>query len=152
MTLLERWEQKVEKGPSCWLWTGAFYGSGYGVIRDETSKRDGAHRVSFRLHKGLIPLGLHVLHIRTCPTKACVNPDHLYAGTRSENIQDCLAVGGMHTARGEKAGKSILSEVQVLQIRKDPRTPRLIAEELGLAKTTVYYAKTGQTWAHVGGV
>lgn len=153
MTLLERFLTKIDKQENHWIWIGAFYGSGYGVIRDENQELDGAHRVSFRLFKGPIPKDKHVLHVRSCSVKACVRPDHLYAGTRSENIQDALAVGAMNPPVGMRSGRRVLTEEQVLAIRKDPRFPREIAKELGVGKNTVYYAKTGRTWASaVGGV
>jgi len=123
-------------------------------MRDETDHMDGAHRISFRLYKGPIPEGLHILHVRECSNKNCVNPDHLYAGTRSQNIQDAIAVGAMNPPAGDRSGRRVLSASQVVEIRKDPRTPRLIAKDYGVSKGAVYYAKTGRTWASVamGGV
>lgn len=153
MSLLERFLEKVEKGQKHWMWTGAMMSSGYGMIRNEDMELEGAHRVSLRLFKGPIPEGLHALHVRDCGIKACVNPDCLYAGTRSENIQDALAVGAMNPPAGMRSGRRVLSEEQVVAIRNDPRFPREIAKELGVSKSTVYYAKTGRTWASaVGGV
>lgn len=153
MSLLERFLEKVEKGPKHWMWTGGRMSSGYGMIRNEEGQNEGAHRVSFRLFKGPIPEGLHALHVRECGIKACVNPDCLYAGTRSENIQDALAMGTLNPPVGMRSGRRVLSEDQVIAIRKDLRTSRVIAEELGVGKNTVYYAKTGRTWASaIGGV
>lgn len=66
----------------CWLWTGAWNGEGYGLFRH--TKR--VHRFSYELHHGPIPDGLFVCH--RCHVPACVNPDHLYAGTHTQNMLD----------------------------------------------------------------
>ena len=92
MNLQDRFLKKIipEPNSGCWLWDGASSG-GYGRIgigsrSDGTRKSVLATKVSFELHKGTLPNGLQVLHI--CDTPSCVNPDHLYAGTRSQNMQD----------------------------------------------------------------
>lgn len=152
MSLLERFLEKVEKGPKHWMWTGAMMSSGYGMMwnADDKPRLEGAHRISFKLFKGPIPEGQHVLHVRTCDVKRCVNPDHLYAGTRSQNIQDALALGHMNTPSGERSGRAVLTDALVRQIKEDPRVCGVVAEELGVSKNTVYYARTGRTWKHVG--
>ena len=154
MTLRERWESKIDKGSDHWIWTGAFYGSGYGTMRNENMVQEGAHRISFRLHKGPIHKGLHILHVRECGIKACVHPDHLYAGTRSQNIQDAIAVGVMNPPAGERSGRRVLSAAQVIEIRRDSRPQKEVAAEYGISRGTVYYIKSGRTWASVavGGV
>ena len=43
-----------------------------------------AHRVAYEIIKGKIPDGLDLDHL--CRNKVCVNPDHLEAVTRRENL------------------------------------------------------------------
>jgi hypothetical protein len=70
---------KVNKTDTCWLWTASRCGKGlYGQFRGDL-----AHRVSYRLAKDEIPVGLEIDHL--CRVKLCVNPLHLEAVTSSEN-------------------------------------------------------------------
>lgn len=84
----QRFWMKVEKGPECWLWKGATISTGYGVMR-VSGKPVYAHRFSYELHKGTVPTGLSVLHSCTA-NRACVNPDHLRAGSQSENVREAV--------------------------------------------------------------
>lgn len=90
---LERFSEKyipvTESG--CWLWTGATNcdrGYGYFLFRGKPML---AHRASWMMIHGDIPLGLNVLH--RCDVPSCVNPDHLFLGTLSDNMQDCSRKG-----------------------------------------------------------
>lgn len=79
-----RFWAKVDKTPTCWLWTGAKTGSGgYGVIRlGDTLVR--AHRFAYEAMVGPIPDGLVLDHL--CRVRACVNPGHLEPVTTQENV------------------------------------------------------------------
>ena len=64
-TILERFNSKVNKTDSCWLWTGALNHAGYGWFNTSSSrpaKPDRASRVAYKLFVGEIPKKLHVLH------------------------------------------------------------------------------------------
>lgn len=96
--LRERWAAKVANlgGEGCWLWTGwkgGPDGSKYGYISvgGRAGRGCRAHRVSWELHHGPIPEGMHVLH--KCDVPLCVNPEHLFLGTRSDNMQDMISKG-----------------------------------------------------------
>lgn len=122
----------------CWLWTGAMQ-RGYGTMC--LAKRFfGAHRVSYELHNGPIPDGLHVLH--KCDVRACVNPDHLFAGDRKANMQDMLSKG----RNRQPSGYHKTSERErryILETLTEPAA--VVARSLGRHPSTV--ARTRQALA-----
>lgn len=146
--MVSRFMRFVDKdGTSgCWIWTGAiFQRNGYGCFTIN-SQPLGAHRVSYDLFSGGVPEGLMVLH--KCNNKRCVNPEHLYAGTHEDNMND---LRNANIAKGEKNANSILKEEQVLEIRKLAKsrlvTYQKIAEMFGVKRQTVKDIALGRTWA-----
>ena len=88
--------KRVEKSDDCWTWSGARQApDSYGRIKVE-GRLLLAHRVSYELHYGPIPDGMQICH--TCDNPPCVRPNHLFAGTRSENMLDASRKGRLHRA------------------------------------------------------
>ena len=80
----------IRSKDDCWEWTGALK-KGYGQIHngdvvDGSNKMVSVHRLSWIIHFGPIPEDKLVLH--KCDNKRCINPNHLYLGTHSDNIRD----------------------------------------------------------------
>lgn len=90
--MLERFEAHLMPVPfsGCWLWDGPIVLKGYGCFSFK-QKRRFAHRVSWELYKGSIPSGMLICH--RCDIPSCVNPEHLFPGTYSDNINDMYAKG-----------------------------------------------------------
>jgi hypothetical protein len=89
-TANNRFWPKVEKTSACWLWRGALANSGYGRVWFNRTMYQ-AHRVAYMLSNGQIPDGVDVCH--RCDVKICVRPDHLFLGTRLDNMRDAATKG-----------------------------------------------------------
>lgn len=132
-----------EPNTGCWLWNCCGpYGYGQFTIKPGNSTR--AHRASWSLYRGEIPEGAFVLH--KCDIRCCVNPDHLFLGTHTENMDDM--VSKHRQAAGEKHGCAKLTSSQVLEIRSRYKRGNgvALAKEFGVSSSTVHLLVKGKTW------
>ena len=92
----KRFEEKVVKTETCWFWRGSLATNGYGRVWDGKKQRP-AHRVAWEMHhKRPFPEGMFACH--TCDVRSCVNPEHIFVGTTSDNQQDSVAKGRARNA------------------------------------------------------
>lgn len=134
--LLSRAEPEPNTG--CWLWTGAPSPRGYGNV-DHRGRRWRAHRLSYTLAFGPIAAGMLVRH--RCDQPACVNPEHLVAGTQLENMDDARARNRLAT--GERHGKARFSRAEVDAIRHSRDGLTATARRFGTDKRTVWGIRQG---------
>jgi hypothetical protein len=85
----------------CTLWSGAIgKRNGYGMVKWK-GRVQTAHRAVYEfVHNVTLPKGVDVCH--TCDVRHCVNPDHLFIGTRSDNMRDCVAKGRLNNHNTRK--------------------------------------------------
>lgn len=133
----------------CWAWTGHKDRDGYGItwVKPKTIK---AHRLIFNLIRGPIPSGMLVCH--KCDNPGCVNPEHLFLGSNSENIQDSISKG--RWACGESKCGSKLTDGDVKEIRRlydsGAQTPKQIAAQFqNVSYRLVWLVCRRKAWRHV---
>lgn len=121
----------------CKLFQGYRDADGYGRVRHLGDSRL-AHRVAYAEHHG-IPLGqLNGVTIRhKCDTPACIEPEHLEAGTQADNMRDVAA--------RERSGQLKLSIKEVEWVREHYRKghkefgQRALARRFGVSQAAIYY-------------
>jgi hypothetical protein len=123
-----------EPNSGCWIWLGGTASSPCGLeygrlsvgSRGFTRRTVRAHRYSYETYKGPIPEGLNVCH--HCDISLCVNPDHLFVGTQSDNMVDAFAKGRVDPPHNNRK-----------------LTPAMIAEAIELHAA-------GMGWRRLGGL
>ena len=152
----------------CLEWLGASHKDGYG--RFGIARRlFQATRVAFFVATGVDPLDMDVCH--KCDNPPCCNPEHLFLGTRADNVNDMISKGRAHFQRypakprvrpayirkgkplGARNGQAKLDESTVRRIRemyqKSKITHDQIAAELGVARTLIGKIIRRQIWRHI---
>lgn len=135
----------------CWIFTGCKTTAGYGIV--SVGGRNGklmyTHRLMWASIYGEIGEGLEILH--KCDNPPCMNPDHLFKGTQTDNNLDKVnkgrARGNKNT--GEDSGYHKLTWAKVAMIRElrlQGLTKTAIAKKFDIHRTTVAHIENGKTW------
>ena len=137
----------------CRLWQASKNNNGYGKFGLNGTVAY-AHRVA-----KFIEMGDDFDHdgwaLHRCHVRACVNPECLYLGDRSDNTRDAIEAGNLKPPprmRGSKNGKAKLTEQDVREIKTllkigTPQTA--IARLYEVSPKTISHIKTGKNWSHV---
>lgn len=144
------WTQVDVKGLNdCWEFQGKLDDRGYGYF-NVGPHQVLAHRVAYVYIYGLMPEKLYVCH--RCDNPKCSNPFHLFLGTPSDNIQDMLRKKRNNPARGERSGKAVLSEANVIRMRRMYRegvSQKDLALTFGISRKQISCIVNRVQWAHV---
>jgi hypothetical protein len=152
--------EKVKKTDTgCWIWAGANNGRGYGQFWD------GERNIP--AHWFLLPRrpdtskGQEACH--TCDNRACVNPDHVFVGSRSDNMADCSSKGRLRYQNGLLAAKGMrkiwhagednpaakLTAEQAAEAALCPRkygSAIALARRFGVSSTVICGIRDGHRW------
>lgn len=165
--VIARFETKFEKGDGCWEWlAGKSGGSGYGAFGMMLPGKSGymvsvqAHRAAWMIYCGPIPEGMCVCH--HCDNPGCVNPDHLFLGTRKDNTQDMIAKGRHiegarirgERLRGRKMPDEQKAKIRAAHLENPPRSRPVVIDgvsyrnmaeagrALGVTRQAIFYRVT----------
>lgn len=149
-SIAERFLSYVSVSPDgCWLWNGTRIGPmeyGQFTFTDDSGKKKVmAHRFSYELHVGTIPDGLFVCH--KCDVPQCVNPDHLFVGTPSDNTMDAWQKQRMNVL--PPTAKLSSDDVQEIRRLHSTRTVtnKAIAAIFGVTPSNITCIVKCKSWA-----
>lgn len=151
-----RFWANVEKTDTCWLWTGYMTGPtekyGYITVHGKSYR---AHRLAWEIAYGPIQDDLLVCH--HCDVRRCVNPEHLFLGTQTDNLRDCFNKGrspmnkdlSRWRLKGEDNHKTTLKSDEIRAIRSSQKTVKELSIEYHVTLRTIYNIIQRKTWRHL---
>lgn len=161
---LARIDRASGHGPwgNCHLWTDRTR-SGYGVFTVVKGHKDArnrmsrglevlAHHLSCIIHHGPAPDGKpNACH--RCDNPPCVNGEHLFWGSASDNSRDMHIKGRARTARpGENHHNARLTPVQALDLRRRGiagESEYVLSAEFGVSRWHAHNIIVGIRWSHL---
>lgn len=137
----------IKRSTGCWEWQAKISPFGYGQFATTEGKTWQAHRFSFTHFKGEIPKGLCVCH--SCDNRKCVNPEHLWLGTRNDNIQDMHRKGRARKSKSEDNGGAKIGWMEVKEIRElypKVKSHRKLAAQFGISRRQISRITRNLSW------
>jgi hypothetical protein len=143
-----RFAEKCEpRASGCIEWTGGTI-RGYGAFH--VGPRKGgrmwiAHRWLYEQVYGTQSADMDICH--TCDNRRCVNIDHLFAGTRKQNMEDALRKGRVR--KGESHYNRKLTAAQAKEVRAlrlAGSSSQFVARLYGISQQQVCRIALNQCW------
>jgi len=128
----------------CWQMSVVNKRDGYGRIYFLGDKHT-AHRISFFIFKDFCASNLlnepwiEICH--TCDNRACINPNHLFKGTKSDNMKDCFNKGRSGGLFKSKFSKETIKQIQ--ERLAEGIQQKLIAKEFNISPSYLSQIKHG---------
>ncbi|WP_257299364.1 HNH endonuclease [Haloarchaeobius sp. FL176] len=135
------WEKVDVRGEDeCWEWKRGTFRAGYGAFHLNGAKH--AHRIAYRMENGPIPGDMQINH--ACGNRACVNPNHLYAGTQAENAKDTVKHGQHKHALAHDTVRAIRNRYE-----QEDVTQGELADEFGTGQSVISRIVRGEAYDYI---
>ena len=151
---MERFWNKVNKNTDtgCWEWTARINRGGYGQFKLD-GKFKTVSRLSYEWAFG-IELTPNQFICHKCDNRKCVNPDHLFVGTHTDNMRDMWTKGRGKTSEqiGSKNNNSKLTDDDIIKIKqriKNKETNISIANDFNVTHVMISLIRNNKRWKHI---
>jgi hypothetical protein len=146
------WSRADKTETGCWLWSGTLI-HGYGSVRFR-GRSWRAHRLAWILTHGQIPKDQGILHL--CDQPSCIRPEHLYAGSHSENMQDAhnrsrFPRTGQRPGEAHAMAKLTAEDVRAIHSRLvNGESQAALSKAFGVTASNIGAISRGKSWRHLG--
>ena len=133
----------IDPVTQCWVWQRGHSGKPgkeYGHIR-LNGKLWTAHRLFWAIANNVMPHPTYDI-CHTCDNRMCVNPAHLFLGTRTDNMRDCSFKGRVPTKLTKDQVREIRAKVSAGKTRCS------VAKEFSVSAALVSQIVLGRAWKH----
>lgn len=132
----------------CLIWRGPRNPSGYGSTKI-CGKTISVHRAQAMLTFGELPPKIDVCH--KCDNPPCHNPDHLFLGSRSENMKDAASKGRLRWQTNPPIGpahpRAKFSEEDIKDVIFSSGSLSEMARKYRCSTDTISNIRRGKVWA-----
>lgn len=97
----------------CWIWTGyTDPKTGYGQLRIYHEQLVKVHRFIAYCFHGLDLFNLNKQACHSCDIRNCINPFHIWIGTKKENFRDAVRKGRWHGGGGRSGAEHFTNNLK----------------------------------------